>query len=260
MSKFNQQQRTKSSAACKKDAQLKSKGTIFIQLGLILSILVCYFAFEMRHEVIERQVNVLPDITGEDVEVVMDKFIIEKEIAKVEPKVIPQEPKVDLTDIIDIVDNNTDLVDTVIPSTETEVEQPQVTDTDLGQIFKEDEPVVETNLLSVQIAPIFPGCEGGSQDDQRACLQSKIQKHFGRKFDSDIAVDNGYKKKVVINVEVTIQEDGEVIVKNLRAPDADLEREVRRVVAKLPRFSPGKIDGRPVRVTYGFPVRIDIQD
>lgn len=65
--------------------------------------------------------------------------------------------------------------------------------------------------------------------------------------------ENGVQGKVVTSF--VINEDGRVVdVKVLKGVDPALDREAVRVVSSSPKWKPGKIDGKPVRVVYTFPV------
>ena len=69
----------------------------------------------------------------------------------------------------------------------------------------------------------------------------------------DIAKENGIQGRVTL--EYTIEKDGRVTnVHVLRGVDPLLDKEAIRVVSSSPRWSPGYMDGKPVRVTYTFPV------
>lgn len=70
----------------------------------------------------------------------------------------------------------------------------------------------------------------------------------------EVAKENGVQGRVVI--QFTVNPDGFVSnVKVLRGVDSSLDKEAVRVVTMSPKWtSPGKIDGKPVKVTYSFPV------
>ena len=68
-----------------------------------------------------------------------------------------------------------------------------------------------------------------------------------------VAKENGVQGRVTL--QLTIETDGRVTnVKVLRSVDESLDNEAVRVVSKSPRWSPGYLNGKPVRVTYTFPV------
>jgi TonB family protein len=69
----------------------------------------------------------------------------------------------------------------------------------------------------------------------------------------EIAKDNGVQGRVTL--KFTIDENGRLCnIEKLRGVDPALDAEAIRVVSSSPEWTPGYLDGRPVRVTYTFPV------
>lgn len=74
----------------------------------------------------------------------------------------------------------------------------------------------------------------------------------------DIAKDNGVQGRVVL--KFMIDEYGRVCdIVVLRGVDPALDAEAVRVVSSSPRWTPGYMGGKPVRVTYTFPVIFQLQ-
>ena len=68
-----------------------------------------------------------------------------------------------------------------------------------------------------------------------------------------VAKDKGIQGRV--NISFTVGADGKVSgVKVVRGVDPILDNEAIRVLEMSPAWSPGKLDGKPVSVTYTFPV------
>jgi protein TonB len=57
----------------------------------------------------------------------------------------------------------------------------------------------------------------------------------------------------------TIQKDGSIGNIRMRGPDKNLEKEAMRIIKKLPRMTPGKQRGRPVRVPFSIPINFKLQ-
>jgi TonB family protein len=71
------------------------------------------------------------------------------------------------------------------------------------------------------------------------------------------AMENGIKGKV--SVEFTIDTDGSVVdIKIVSSVDPLLDAEVLRVVKNSPKWTPGKQNGKPVRVTLTFPINFNL--
>ena len=63
-----------------------------------------------------------------------------------------------------------------------------------------------------------------------------------------------------VTLQFTVEADGSVTgVRVLRGVDPSLDKEAVRVVSASPKWQPGLIKGKPVRVTYTFPVIFRIQ-
>ena len=45
----------------------------------------------------------------------------------------------------------------------------------------------------------------------------------------------------------------------MRGPDKNLEKEAARIIAKLPRMTPGRQRGRAVRVPFSIPITFKLQ-
>ena len=75
----------------------------------------------------------------------------------------------------------------------------------------------------------------------------------------DIAKNNGIQGRVTL--QFTVDVDGSVTnVKVLRGVDPSLDNEAMRVVRLSPKWTPGRQKGKPVRVTYTFPVIFHLTD
>lgn len=67
------------------------------------------------------------------------------------------------------------------------------------------------------------------------------------------AKENGIQGRVTL--QFTVEADGSVTgVRVLRGVEASLDKEAVRVVSASPKWQPGLSKGKPVRVTYTFPV------
>lgn len=107
-------------------------------------------------------------------------------------------------------------------------------------------PVEEKVYQVVEQMPSFPGGEDA--------LLAYIGKHL--KYPS-VALEQGTEGTVTVRFVVTgTGQIGEIQV--LRSVDPYLDREAKRVIASLPKFIPGKQQGRPVSVWYICPIQFKI--
>ncbi len=158
-----------------------------------------------------------------------------------------------VAEILDIVDNNTDIEEEKIESSEDTHEAqsgpsvqaagppmaapgPAVEDGDENDIFE----VVEQN-------PSFPGGE--------AELMKWLHKNL--KY-PPVAQENGIQGKVYI--QFVVNKDGSIVdPKIIRSADASLDKEAMRVVQAMPKWTPGKQRGKAVRVRFTLPVTFRLQ-
>ena len=105
----------------------------------------------------------------------------------------------------------------------------------------------------IDVVPLFPGCERVPKSERRKCFQEQIQKHIIKNFRyPEIAQEMGIQGRVF--VQFMIGKDGNISGIRTRGPDKNLEKEANRIISKLPKMTPGKQRGRPVRVPFSIPV------
>ena len=105
----------------------------------------------------------------------------------------------------------------------------------------------EEIFRSVEQMPQFPGGE--------AALMKYLSSHINY---PPMAAENNVQGKVIL--QFVVEKDGKVgEVKVARSVDKDLDREAIRVVKTLPKFTPGRQNGQPVRVWYTLPVTFKLQ-
>ena len=215
-------------------ADLENKRSIFVQIGLVVSLAICLYGFEATDKV--DQVDSLGSMTGQTVE---EEIIPITRQDEVKPPPPPPPPKV--VDILEIVDDKTEIED------ELEIEDTEATDqtaiTAVMQVasvkeVEEENPV----FFIVEEMPEFPGGD--------AALIAYIAQSV--KY-PQIAQENGIQGKVYVNF--VVGKDGSISnVKIARGVDPSLDKEAIRVVTALPKWKPGKQGGKPVRVSYTVPI------
>ncbi len=122
--------------------------------------------------------------------------------------------------------------------------------------------VIEKGVLDVPFAiiedvPLFPGCERVKKSKRRKCFQEKMARHISKNFRyPEFAKRIGIEGRVY--VQFIIDTDGSATGIRSRGPHKTLEREANRIIAKLPKMTPGKQRGRPVRVPFSIPITFKI--
>lgn len=98
----------------------------------------------------------------------------------------------------------------------------------------------------VEQMPVFPGGD--------AALQKYISEHL--KYPA-VSLEEGVQGTVMLRF--VVNENGSVgEVQILKSLDPYCDKEAKRVVQSLPRFTPGRQQGKPVKVWFQFPIRFEI--
>ena len=118
-------------------------------------------------------------------------------------------------------------------------------------VVEDKKPVVEAKpeevFRSVEQMPQFPGGE--------AALMKFLASHINY---PPMAAENNVQGKVI--VQFVVDKTGKVgEVKVVRSVDKDLDHEAIRVCQALPKFTPGRQNGRPVSVWYTLPIQFKLQ-
>ncbi len=107
----------------------------------------------------------------------------------------------------------------------------------------------------VEEIPLFKKCNNVPLIKQSKCFESQMAKHIisNFKYPQD-AFNKGIQGRVL--VQFTINQSGDVESIQMRGPKngESLEKEASRIVNKLPKFIPGKHNGKTVKVKYGIPI------
>ena len=118
-------------------------------------------------------------------------------------------------------------------------------------VVEDKKPAVEAKpeevFKSVEQMPQFPGGE--------AALMKFLSSHINY---PPMAAENNVQGKVI--VQFVVDKTGKVgEVKVVRNVDKDLDNEAIRVCKALPKFTPGRQNGRPVSVWYTLPIQFKLQ-
>lgn len=241
-------------ATSKHDVNLRKNNVVHFQVGLILALILAIIVIELKSPLLAQEPPKMNDVAVVSFNDDWNEPI-RREIKKPEaPK-----PVVVSLDVPPIVDEE-------LPETlELEIETPEPTSeapdlTDIEPV-PDDEPVVWVPFMAVETVPVFPGCEGlKSNAERKACMQEKMNAHISKNFDTSLGDKFGLKGMNKVDVQFTIDEYGEIIDLQTRAPHPALEKEAIRVMEKLPSMEPGKQRDRKVRVIYSQPIWFKVQN
>lgn len=111
----------------------------------------------------------------------------------------------------------------------------------------------------IEEVPVFPGCTG-TRAQIADCLNKNIRKFVVRNFNTDLSKDLGLSKgKMKIWVVFKIDEQGDIVDVNARAPHPKLKEEAMRVARLLPKMKPGKQRGKAVGMKYTLPISFNVE-
>ena len=220
-------------------ADLQNKKGLFLEIGLIISLLIVVAAVmdapkEYRIEQVD--LNYGP---------------IEEEITEItrneqKPPEAPKKVEIQVfNDILDIVTNDTKIT-TEVSFDEFDADAEIVT-----QVVEVEEEEIEEDqpFIKVEKMPTF---RGGDLNAFRNWVQGKLRY-------PQIAQENGISGRVVLSF--VVERDGTLTnIQVLQSPDRSLGDEATRVVASSPKWEPGMQRNQPVRVKYTLPVVFQIQN
>jgi protein TonB len=219
-------------------ADLRKYSNLMFVLGLCIVLFISWQAIEYKSFEKQYDLESLSIDDDDDEEIPITEQI----------KTPPPPPPPPAPEIIEVVEDEEEIEETIIESTETDQEE-VVEEVEV----MEEEMDIDVPFAIIEDVPLFPGCENVPKSQRRACFQEKIQKHIYSEFRyPEIAQEMGIQGRVF--VQFMIGKDGSISGIRTRGPDKNLEKEARRIISKLPTMIPGRQRGRPVRVPFSIPV------
>jgi len=224
---------------------------LFFQLGMIAMLLLSWQAIEWKSY----------DKTSADFGKLDVGDELEEEIPITQQLTPPPPPPPPppAPEVIQVMEDEVEIEETVIESTEAKQDQKIVEVKEIKEEVVEEE-IADVPFAVIENVPVYPGCENEKGNDaKKKCMSSKISEFINKKFNTDLASDLGLDGRQRIAVQFKIDKNGNVIDVRARAPHPRLEKEAVSVVQSLPNMTPGKQRGKPVGVLYSLPIVFDIQ-
>lgn len=219
-------------------ADLEGKKGIFLEIGLVLTLLIVWGAFEFSTKA-EKAEEFGPLAITEDV-------VEEIPITRQEQiELPPPPPQQTVADIIEVVDDkieiNEDLtIDEADENTAVEIQEI----VEVAPVEEEEEEAAP--FVIVEDMPEFKGGE--------KALLKYIAEHVVY---PEIAKENDIQGTVY--VKFVINEKGKVTnVGLLRGVDPLLDKEAIKVIESLPDWKPGKQSGKNVKVSMQVPIKFQL--
>jgi protein TonB len=229
-----------------RNANLEGKRPLYFLIGLSTSLLTVYAAFELNFET-----STLPDfsderIYSEELDWTVPVTVMRTPEAPARPKTMPKFNPNEFT----VIDNNATLPNLVTEWTTTTVDQGL-------EVIVDPDPIEVFTFTQVESMPVFAGCEEALTNDERyACMNSQLMAYVSSNFEVTermIQFSRGEK----LFVEFIIEKNGQVRNATIvRGEDELIAEEALRVVKSLPRFTPAKMNGKPVRMSYILPINV----
>ena len=223
---------------------------IFFQLGMVLMLFITWRAIENKTydkaEITQDMLN-LGDDLDEDIP------ITDQNIPPPPPPPPPPAPEV-----IEVIEDEADIEETIIESAEVNQEEEIV---EIDDIEEAEEEIDDVPFSVIENVPIYPGCENKKNNaEKKQCMSDKVQKFVQKKFNTDLAGDLGLEGRQRISVQFKIDKNGNVVNVRARAPHPKLEQEAVKVVKALPKMIPGKQRGKAVGVLYSLPILFQVEN
>ncbi len=217
-------------------ADLGNKKLLFLEIGLVCSLAVTLGAFNYTTKEMTKS-SLENNEVAEEVEEVMITEPLET------PPPPPVEvPEISFSDQIDIVEDDIEVEDIIIDSEDSE--DFEITIMDYQEEVVEEE--VEEEAIPFQMVSEQPTFMGKDAKEFGKWVGSKIQY-------PEMARENNVQGRVIL--QFTIEKDGSLTnIKVVRGVDPALDKEALRVVSSSPKWKPGMMRDKAVRVNYTFPV------
>jgi len=218
-----------------KKADLENKKFIFFEIGIIVTLLVVLFAFEYKSY----------EKTSYDIYQREFVDIAEEIVPITEQKVKPPPPPPKQTTNITIVEDDVEVDEEI----EIDVEADDGTEMVeyIPTEYEEEEIDEQEIFILVESQPEFPGGSG------------ELYKFLGDELNyPPIAREAGIQGKVFVNF--VVEKDGSITnIVILRGIGGGCDEESVRIVKMMPKWTPGKQRGRPVRVSFNLPVKFTLK-
>ena len=237
--------------------QLEKYSAVFIHLSLVLVLFVVYQVMEHETKTVNFAVK-MQDSLVDYVLVEDDKPVVFSKEKIVKSK--PVKPVPLIIDVIKVDENEKNTIETILdPSL---LNEPVDIDKVLENYVSEpNDPIVnDVHFILIEDAPVYKGCEGLSKAANKKCFIKSIKKFVIKRFDIDLAQSLGLRPGTYkIFAQFVITKDGTINELKIKAPHYKLEKEVRGIIKKLPRFTPGMQRKVPVNVKFMLPISFKVE-
>ena len=234
-------------------SDVSRNSSIYFAVGLALMLAVTYLS--INYKTYDKSDIALDSLNLDDE---LDEEVPITEQIVTPPPPPPPPPAAPV--IIEVVEDEEEIEETVIESSETEM------DTEIIEVeeveVEEVEEDIEVPFSVIENVAVFPGCEKKKGNAaKKACMNEKVNKFINKKFNTDLAGDLGLapgRKRIFVSFKV--DKKGNIVSIGARGPHPGLEKEAKRVISQLPKMKPGKQRGKAVVMPFSIPIVFQVQD
>ena len=218
-------------------ASLEDKKVVYVLMGLVLVLSICYVAFEWTEKEVTKY-----EVSDTD-------FFFEEEIdiqqTTQETPPPPPPPAVQEVEVLNVVEDDVEVEEIEINTEDDKDVEVIIAPPVEAPVEEEEEDVV---FQVVETMPEFPG---GPQALFKY-LADNVKYPV-------IAQENGIQGRVIC--QFVVNKDGSIVevVAVRSSGEPSLDKEAIRVINSMPKWKPGKQRGKPVRVKYTVPVNFRLQ-
>ena len=221
-------------------ADLEKGKTMGILMGMIVGLAVLFVGFEWS----DREITIVQDQGVADI-------IAEEEVEITRPEDTPPPPPPPpapaVAEVLTVVEDDVKLDDVEIVSSEDHAASAQVEAYTPPAVVEAEEESSQQIFTVVETMPEFPGGQGALLQYLAKSIKYPV-----------IAQENGIQGRV--SCSFVVNKDGSIVdAEVIRGVDPSLDKEALRVINSMPKWSPGKQRGKPVRVKYTVPVTFRLQ-
>lgn len=217
-------------------ASLEDKKIIYVLIGFIFVLSLCYVALEWTEEEVTKYEVVDDDMIYEE------EIDIQQTVQETPPP--PPPPVVQEVEVLNVVEDDVETESIEINTEENKEEVVIAAPIEVPEEEEEEEVI----FVVVESMPEFPG----GQQALFKYLSDNVKYPV-------IAQENGIQGRVIC--QFVVNRDGSIVDVNVvrSGGDPSLDKEAVRVIKSMPKWKPGKQRGKAVRVKYTVPVNFRLQ-
>lgn len=220
-------------------ADLEKRRGLYLEIGLVVALVAALVAFNVKSY--DKEVK---DAIEREAVLEEEEIIIQTDIQEPPPPPPPEVPEV--TTVLEVVADDKEITNELVVNAEVTDDTKNIEITPV--VIEQEEEVVEEAIFTVvENDPEFPG---GMEALYKYLAQNMKYPQLAR--------DNGITGKVYVTF--VVEKDGSIAnPKVLRDIGGGCGQEAIRVIKSMPKWTPGKQRGKPVRVQFNLPVNFSLK-